>query len=187
VLNAKYTDEDVRRSQELTDIALRYLEGYQGDFAFLVRAKNYLEARGTLPAATVRGILNCMRSDPYAAMLLPSTPDGRSVSDRPATTRRHLTAVPQRPAYVVVNTTWKMQYLLSTHKIAEVYHVLRIEYCQLRWYTHARAFAPKLYVWCSKDFTYSREGAYILTNDTQGRRICKGCHNNLEFYQEAQV
>lgn len=189
MLNAKYTDQDVRTHPDLIEIAHQFLRRYQGDWEFLVQCKNHLEAHNHLPMPTVRAVLNAMRANPEGAMFLPQTPTGRFSADgrvglgQPPM-QTFLKAVPARPVYIVVNTTWKMPYLLSTHKIAQVYHVLRPEYCELRWYTQLGVFVPKLHVWCGKYIYNATTGAYVMSYSEQGRRICAGCRRVMMEYDE---
>lgn len=59
----KYTDRDVRENDGLEERVYQYLEGYCGEFQFLVDAKMRLEYDGELPTPIIRGVLNCMRVD----------------------------------------------------------------------------------------------------------------------------
>jgi hypothetical protein len=59
----KYSDSDVRRDPELTELAYDYLDNYTGDFEPLVRAQDRVASRQFLTTAMVRVVLNCMRHD----------------------------------------------------------------------------------------------------------------------------
>jgi hypothetical protein len=197
LLNARYTDQDVRESPDLREVALMYLKRYQGDFIFLVRAKNYLEEHDDLPVATIRGVLNCMRADPTAAMLLPQTGSGRYEDERPPGPAMFGTPwydevgrrEPQRtrPAVVKLKTTWHVEYALSTHATAQVYHILRLERSYMEWLPHVRAMAYHLEVWCGYPLGWSLGSRYKLSNSTEGRRVCKLCHKKMLSRSQQQA
>jgi hypothetical protein len=62
----KYTDRDLRDHPELANLACSYLASYAGDFEYLRDARQAMIEVGGLPASIVRGVLNCMRTDPRA-------------------------------------------------------------------------------------------------------------------------
>ena len=183
LLDARYTDRDVRESEHLYLLAVRFLKAYRGDFEFLVRARNHLDDTGALPIATARGVLNCMRSDPMGAMLLPQTPTGRYPDDVP-----HSGPQPQnnghkrRPSHIDLKSTWHVMYVLSTWPTAQVYHVLRPELSHIRWYPHQSQFGYDIQLWCGYPFGWSYSSKYIMTNDQRGRRICRGCERRMQAY-----
>lgn len=60
----RYVDSDVRADPTLRDLVTQYLSQYEGEFAPLVEAQEYLRTVGdNLPVAAVRKVLNCMRHD----------------------------------------------------------------------------------------------------------------------------
>jgi len=183
-LNAKYTDEDVRRSEHLYLTALRFLRQYQGEFSFLVSAKNHLDQHGDLPVPTARGVLNAMRANPEGAMMLPQTPTGRYEDDVGHADSNVFieTNHVRRPAYVDMKTNWKVQYALSTWPTAEVFHVIRPELSTLRWYPHTEQFQYHIELWCSYPMGWGPGSRYVLTNDRRDRRICKGCNRRMQAY-----
>jgi hypothetical protein len=71
----KYTDRDVRENPGMIELAERFLEHYEGEFQFLVDAKRTFRRGYTLNIATIRGVLNCMRSDSRVVHLLPEPGD----------------------------------------------------------------------------------------------------------------
>jgi hypothetical protein len=190
LLDARYTDRDVRESENLYLLAVRFLKAYRGDFEFLVRARNHLDDTGALPIATARGVLNCMRSDPMAAMLLPQTPTGRYLDDVPHSgsgddfyhRRQAANGHKRRPAHIDLPSKWHVMYVLSTWPTAQVYHVLRPELSHIRWYPHQSQFGYDIQLWCGYPFGWSYSSKYIMTNDQRGRRICRGCERRMQAY-----
>jgi len=186
-LNAKYTDEDVRRSEQLYLTAIEFLKLYQGDWDFLVKAKNHLTRHGELPVPAARAVLNAMRSNPEGSMMLPATPTGRLEGDNPHAVdldyyhRRQLAnGHMTRPAHIDLPSKWHVQYALSTWPTAQVFHVLRPELSHIRWYPHTGKFGYDICLWCQYPLGWSWNSRYILTNDQQGRRICKGCDRKMQ-------
>jgi len=186
MLNPKYTDEDVRRSETLYLCALKFLRQYQGDFQFLAEAKNHLEYYHDLPVPTARGVLNCMRVNPEGAMMLPQTGDGRyhdgirHSGSNLFIPNGHL----RRPAHIDLKSTWHVQYVLSTWPTAQVFHVLRPELSYIRWYPHQDRFGYNIEVWCGYPIGWSYNSTYIMTNDKRDRRICKGCDRRMQAYAQ---
>lgn len=66
-----YTDRQVRENAELMAFAVGYAGAYEGDFEFLVKARQYVEREGALPVQVARGVLNCARHDLNVAGSLP--------------------------------------------------------------------------------------------------------------------
>lgn len=60
----KYTDRDVRESEELVERALEYVRNYTGEFQYLIDMKLRVAQEGDLTTPMIRGVLNCMRHDP---------------------------------------------------------------------------------------------------------------------------
>ena len=60
-----YSDSDVRNNPELLEMAIEYVEAYEGKFPPLVAAKDWLqEVRGkSMPASMLRKVVNTMRYD----------------------------------------------------------------------------------------------------------------------------
>lgn len=137
----RYTDRDVRENQYLYYVAVEYLHSYGGDFEFLVRAKRSLEAIGSLPVATIRGVLNCMRSDPSAAINLPS----------PKPPRLKVVTI-QRPARIRLKATFHKQYLTSTWPTARLSHWLDPVRTVLWWHPHTASYSWDPYPLCSMHF-----------------------------------
>lgn len=65
----KYTDRDVRESPDLVELAVEYVEGYSGEFEYLIDMKLRLSQGYDLTTPMIRGILNCMRHDPRVSGL----------------------------------------------------------------------------------------------------------------------
>jgi hypothetical protein len=120
-------------------------------------------------------------------MRLPTTPTGRYPSPTPRRSFEEIVHeaanVPVRPAYVTMKATWNAIYVLSTHPAAQVYHVMRPELSKVRWYGHQGQMAFDITVWCHYPLGWSHYSTYMITNDTKGRRICKGCHRAMEANQ----
>jgi hypothetical protein len=62
-VDRRYTDADVAADPSLRAIATRWLQSYEGSFAFLVGAKSVIEEGRHLSTSTLRGVLNCMLAD----------------------------------------------------------------------------------------------------------------------------
>lgn len=170
-VDARYNDREVREDLKLQACAIRYVQSYQGDFEFLVRAKMFLHQNGTLPVATLRGVLNCMRSDPMGAMSLPQTPTGRFAPTESRLQQRAIEVVTTRP--VTVRVQWKMKYILSNHKLAQVAHLLRPDTSELRWFPVSQDYRWYPRAWCTK--IHYNTSLLEMTNDPRGRRLCVQC------------
>ena len=158
----RFTDRDVRENSNLYPIAAEYLRNYGGDFDFLVRAKRSLEAIGSLPLATVRGVLNCMRGDPSAAMVLP----------QPQPPKLKVVEI-QRPARVQLKATFHKPYLTSTWPTAYLAHRLDPERTKLWWYPHTASYSWEPFVLCGMYF-----GRKPLLNTHYvplGKKECQRC------------
>lgn len=200
----KYTDRVVREDTRLTPIALEYVRGYTGDFELLVHARDVLRAYGSLPPGVIRAVLNCMRTDPRGFHLLPTDSPmevfddlTRLSSELPA--RAHLRVV-REPADNVVRirqqielkVNWRLPYLLSTHKNAQVAHLLRPRKCSLKYWPPGSGrevyscFSVWLHSWCSWNAvshnTMKPGFKAMMSEDTQGRRVCGTCQTNFNAY-----
>lgn len=71
----RYNDRDVRDNPGYLEHVLDYLEGYTGEFDFLVDMKMRAAAEYDLTTGMVRGVLNCMRNDPRVKTLPAPTGD----------------------------------------------------------------------------------------------------------------
>lgn len=60
----KYTDRDVREDRSLIEHVEAYLDGYSGEFEYLIDMKMRHASGLPLTVGMVRGVLNCMRHDP---------------------------------------------------------------------------------------------------------------------------
>lgn len=65
-LDRRYSDRDVRDNPDLLEVALDYLDGYTGEFDFLLGMQMRVSQGLSLSTGMVRGVLNCMRNDPRA-------------------------------------------------------------------------------------------------------------------------
>jgi hypothetical protein len=69
-VDRRYSDEDVRRNPGVAFAAAeRYLEGYTGEFDFLLGMQMRVSEGLDLTTGMVRGVLNCMRNDPRCGAL----------------------------------------------------------------------------------------------------------------------
>lgn len=187
----KYTDRDVRERPELVAEAIRYLRWYQGEFEFLVDAKRYLEANGTLPIATSRGVLNCIRQDARYAMVADPIPE-----PDPRLARYAGFNTPKRvhPLRVVedeeerrepfnLKTYWNARLLYSSHKGAEVVHALRYRGLVLRYYPMGRHDGDKYFLYggmraiCSANFSMATQR--LAREMPPGKRFCHRCVDML--------
>jgi len=176
----KYTDRDVRERPELVAEAVRYLRWYQGEFEFLVDAKRYEVANGSLSVATARGVLNCIRQDTRYAMVSDPIPEP-SVSHP----RRLRVVVDQekRREPFDLKTYWNARLMWSAHKGAVVVHAMRPD-ASLRYFPMAHDEKISIYVGirslCSTGFprNLTRLGRIM----PEGKRFCHRCVADIEEF-----
>lgn len=175
----KYTDRDVRERPELVAEAIRYLRWYQGEFEFLVDAKRYEVANGSLPLATARGVLNCLRQDARYAMVADPIPE-------PATYTRRLRVVvdqEERREPFDLKTYWNARLMWSAHKGAVVVHAMKPG-VNLRYFPMAHREKIDVYggirSLCSTGFprTLLRLGRAM----PEDKRFCHRCTNLIEEF-----
>ena len=77
----KYTDRDVRENNSLVEFAMEYLLHYQGEFDFLVDCKMRISTGHDLTVGMVRGVLNCMRSDPRVTRMPDPMPPSEQMGE----------------------------------------------------------------------------------------------------------
>ena len=173
----KYTDQDVRETQELRHHVNTFLHEYGGDFEFLVKAKMAYMAGVPLTTATYRGVLNCMRFDLNWARRL-SPPRGL-ITSRPNPLR---VVELQRPARVILKAQFKKPYIMSTYPTAQVVHLLDIKRSQLWWYPHIEEYHAVLYPYCGRIIGRGLEQMLEANEVPECRRLCKTCERRL--YEE---
>ena len=175
--DVRYTDTDVRRDDNLKVIAETYATNYPGDFAPMVEAREFLFLNGHLTVTLARTVLNCMRSDATAAHLLPQ----RERPERPA--RLQLVREnqpPLRKAVITLRTTWHKRYVLSTHKLAVLAHILDKERSQMRFFPYTGNYQAYIYALCG-----ARTRPDIMSDDLMGRRECARCAQREQDKWEA--
>lgn len=175
----RYTDRDVREHPELVSVARNFLFGYGGDFEFLRNARDALQGGGALSVGVIRGVLNCMRTDPLVSGYLPVPPSGapltllhpwQPIDPRP------VSVIPARPPRVRIQATFKKQFLISTHPTAQTFHLLDTEHCQLWWLPYVEEYQARLFVLCKRSIYPPN---ILMTNEIpEGRRICVGCYRH---------
>lgn len=116
----KYTDTDVRLHPELRQQAVAYAVEYGGDFDYMLQAQATALATGDLRPGVVRGVLNCMRTDPAVASNLayqPADDEDETATGATVTplrrTRRHSRITKEhrdRPTVLRMRTRVKMSY-----------------------------------------------------------------------------
>lgn len=67
----KYTDRDVRENEDFQVMVYKYLDKYDGEFEFLVSCKQRAALGMSLTVGMMRGVLNCMRTDPRLPFEMP--------------------------------------------------------------------------------------------------------------------
>lgn len=178
----KYTDRDVRERPELVAEAIRYLRWYQGEFEFLVDAKRYEAANGTLPVATARGVLNCIRNDARYAMVSDPIPD--PLPHETFTKRRKLRVVDEeeRRYPFALKTYWNARLYYSAHKGAVVVHALRLDaelWCYPKHHSgHTIHTRSGLRAFCSQSFSSATER--LAREMPEGKRFCHKCAEMIE-------
>lgn len=211
IADRRFTDRHVREDEELVDIAFAYARDYKGDWDVMQSAHDLAAEEGTLPVPIARMVLNVMRADPAAQHLVPKGRPKIAEDDviELADYRKRnggKNKMPQEPKNkfpFIVSTRWNVRYALSTHKLAQVAHIIRDKppidrrgiwdnYTFVRYVPRTKAYEVKIHAWCSKNwFSWMyRTDDYVadinkmgvlLTNDLQGRRICQQC-----LYMEAR-
>lgn len=170
-LDYKFTDTDVRAHPQLTNAVYDFLSTYEGEFAFLVEARKTLSSLKFLHIATVRGVLNCMRIDPRGQKLLSAYREEQEplqvaapyfVQSRPRVPRSVI-AVPMR-------TTFKAEYVLSTHKQAYKAHLLDPQASSILWYPGPQELLVVIRPYCSSHLAKA-----VLSTENYGRDVCFRC------------
>jgi len=196
----KYTDRDIRDNPKLISLAEGYLLDYTGEFDYLLGCRELVEGGERLPIPLARGVLNCMRLDPKGFQVLQdyvedftdahgktwrearnfTAPEPLGPTPAQATIVRapRLQIVRSRPAYVPLKTRWKKTYVLSTWQRAKVAHLIK-QTSRIVWMPYTGKYVWDLKVWCGAGL---REAHAFMTNDTQGREVCRRCTANKELF-----
>jgi hypothetical protein len=156
----KYTDTDVRSNPDLVGQAYEFLQSYQGEFEFLRDAKHDLEDQGMLPTGIVRGVLNCMRTQPVVFQRL-SQPIRPVSIIHPERVRR---------GQVPLKTVWHKRYFSSLWPRAYKAHLLDHTRSSLIWLPYINEIHCHPYILCS-----ARLRMGVMTNDTMDREVCTRC------------
>lgn len=133
VVAERFTNRHVAEDSKLALTAAEYLMQYTGTFDFLLSAKQALRMNGDIGPSLVRGVLNCMLSDPTVTGLivppyktfevdLPTDEMGSKFS-YPS----NLEDDPPRQEYpklVRMKTTWLKQYGISMRSNAVLVHAI---------------------------------------------------------------
>lgn len=176
----KYTDRDVREDPDLVKLVSEYLHQYGGDFEFLTSAKRALAAYGALPTGIVRGVLNCMRTDPKWNVPMPT----------PSSVPTPLVVLPPPGLFLVNNTrryrirlnaTFKYPYLMSMWKTAYLVHLLDPRKSVLWYMTRDNSYEAELASWCCLSWSH-RRNLVMATEIPEGRIVCRRCTANQEAY-----
>lgn len=182
----KFTDRDVRERPELVAEAIRYLRWYQGEFEFLVDAKRYEFMNGNLPLATARGVLNCMRVDVRYALVADGLPEPAPYSVPEERPKRKLRAVKDDTRWpFYLKTYWNARYYYSTHKSAQVVHVIRPD-AQLKYYPEAQDVERRYWPWadlrsfCSASLSHNT--VRLSRVMPEGKRFCHRCAELIEEF-----
>jgi len=172
----KYTDRDVRENPNLITPVKQYLGSYGGDFGFLVQARQYLAVQGTLPTSIIRGVLNCMRADPYwiGRMPVPTYAAPTSQLLRPVDLRR--------PRRIELKATFNKPYVMSPWKTAYLVHILNQRESRLWWHPHTGTYECLLQGWCNLDYS-RRRNLIMVDNIPESREECTRCRTALQAYQ----
>lgn len=166
----KYTDQDIYKTMALIGVAEEYLLNYSGGFRFLTSCREYMIRNGAITISMARGVLNCMLMDPNVDYL----PAPRDLTD--ATTITIPKPLKPRPRLtrVYVKVRWKYRYVLSTHKVARVAHILHPA-SRLAFYPATNSYSWELRVWCGVNL---RERYAEMHEDANGRKVCARCTDN---------
>jgi hypothetical protein len=185
----KFTDEDVRRESRLTYAAYEFVRAYTGDYTFLRDAKVLLNRANFLHTGTVRGILNCMRTQAYGLELLSfwnpervpaqvlQLVDTGEVFERPRPGLRFPferdytdDRFDTRPARMHMRATFKAEYIMSIHKQAYITHLLDLIRSEVVWWTRTRKFEVRPIAICGARLSYG-----VMCLHDGGRPHCQGC------------
>lgn len=191
---SRYTDAQVLVDLERVQaLAIAYVNTYTGDFPTLIAMRDRLIRGEKLTVTHVRTVLNCMRADPNISQLpkidtnVDLNVETITVSKRERST---YTRVKQRPPFIVLPVAWRHTYVMSTHKTAQVIHILNVKTSTITYYPHASGafhtkFKAHLHYLCSTFVGDYRNGysniaflsierAYELI-DVGERRWCATC------------
>ncbi len=178
----KYTDRDIRENLNLMKVAHDYLLQYGGDFDYLVRARQYLVIQGSLPTSIARGVLNCMRSDPYWVGRIPAPRLENYFMSPPESPRRLYVVDTRRPQRIRLKATFNKPYVMSPWKTAYLVHLLDQRDSQLWYHPHTGTYEYLLQGWCN--ISYGQRRNLIMTDTIpEGRRECDRCRRALEASQ----
>lgn len=125
----RFTVAHVMQHDSLRDVAYRYLQQWQGDYPFLVAAKKLVMRGEPLMVASIKGVLNCMLSDPNVTGLVIPEPVKfhaeltRKTIPRPADMFSD-ERPPHYPLRIQLNTTWHKPFVISRAHNAKLVHTL---------------------------------------------------------------
>lgn len=190
----RYEDRHVRGDRSLVDAAEEYVQGYVGEFLFLLDCRDRLATGQRLTVGQVRGVLNCMRSDPrVGALPVPETTTTTSSTGTGSNViniamRRSVRR--SRPPYFDVPVRWHLVLGISNHKLASVVH--RVDRTStIRYYPHAvqdrfeDRFQCRIRWVCTPSWGVKDANVELLTEDhaavlarQPGWKYCRQCHAN---------
>lgn len=171
----KYTDRDVRENPNLILDVKAYLGWYGGDFDFLIKARQYLAVQGTLPTGIIRGVLNCMRTDPSWIWRVP-------ILSTPATPPSLYQVDISRPRRIELKATFNKPYVMSPWKTAYLVHILYQRESRMWWHPHTGIYECLLQGWCNISYS-QRRNLIMVDTIPEGRRECTRCRAALENNQ----
>jgi hypothetical protein len=169
----RFTDRMVREDANLLRVATKFIEEYGGDFDFLVNAKDYLNEYGILNAPVARGILNCMRGDVKGRKLLATTPTQLPPVPRLSVVKTY------HPPYIDLWCEWHYDYVMSTHKTAQVVHEFDRLRSFIRYFPSSGKYQCYLYAYCkpiyARRLSDDRIGIQFIDHVPADRRPCPAC------------
>jgi hypothetical protein len=178
----RYTDQDVRRSSLLRELATSFARRYMGDWGPMVEARDMACAMDILPIGMARKVLNVMRTDLEGIPLLRNQPP--TVRDwGESTHQRRLKLVKrQRPAVIDLPCVWHKRYVLSMFATATMYHYLHPVESTIRWYPHTGEFRCMPRTVCGRRLPgnewlamTNNPTAYPVLGRLELRHLCRLC------------
>jgi hypothetical protein len=168
----KFTDTDVRTYPGLVGEAYAFLHQYQGEFDFLRDAKQELAERGGLPTGVVRGVLNCMRTQPNAAQILSGSPQRPNL---------RIVREPERVRMPFwLKTTWHYEYLVPIWPFATKAHLLDPVRSGIKYWPSRNEFQMLLKPYCG-----ARLSTGMCMDNTKEREVCVRCIRAREDRQRS--
>lgn len=199
-VGGRFTAGDVKASPALMTAAISFIQGYRGDFEFLVRMKEVWSMHHTFTDGQAKGVLNCMNFDPdgmryitrakeaemqkiaqeVTEEVLPYTEEFIRTFERP---NLRLVVEPEPPAFFPVKVTWK-RFWLTTEGMAKSHH-LDLSRCEGTYFRERHVIDFQMVTLCGvrhrSRTTFGRFGSRVWFLTQQPTKpVCQTCEKKME-------